>query len=41
MYDNTVKQLEQFDIPYNQLVMGKPLGIYVDADAIRTLDDVV
>lgn len=37
-YDLTVRQLKQVGVKYHQLVMGKPLGTYVDADAIRGLD---
>lgn len=32
-YDLTVSQLRRAGIRYHALVMGKPLGTYVDADA--------
>ena len=36
-YDLTVKQLNKVGIKYHQLLMGKPLGIYIDYDAKTTL----
>lgn len=36
-YDLTVKQLKRVGVKYHELVMGKPLGTYVDADARRDL----
>lgn len=38
-YDLTVRQLELAGIPYHQLVMGKPLGIYIDKDAKTSLKE--
>ena len=39
-YNITKKQLEKCRVKYHELVMGKPLGIYVDKEAIKTLEDV-
>jgi hydroxymethylpyrimidine pyrophosphatase-like HAD family hydrolase len=36
-YELTVKQLNMFGIRYNELIMGKPQGIYIDADSKKTL----
>lgn len=38
-YDETVKQLERCGIKYHELIMGKPIGIYVDVDKV-TFDDI-
>jgi len=38
-YEITLKQIKEFKIPYDEIVLGKPLGIYVDRDAITTLKD--
>lgn len=35
----TRQQLEEFGIKYHNLVMGKPLGVYVDRDAVNKLKD--
>jgi hydroxymethylpyrimidine pyrophosphatase-like HAD family hydrolase len=40
-YEMTVKQLRDLNVMYDQLVMGKPIGIYVDADAVRDLQDLL
>lgn len=40
-YEVTIKQLREIEIPFDQLVMGKPLGIYVDADAVTDLKDLL
>jgi hypothetical protein len=29
-YDVTKKQLASFDVMYHELIMGKPVGIYID-----------
>lgn len=39
-YDITISQLRQFEIPFDQLIMGKPLGIYIDKDAKTSLADI-
>lgn len=36
-YETTVYQLKSLKIKYHELIMGKPQGVYVDKDAIRTL----
>jgi hypothetical protein len=36
-YDITREQLKKIGLSYHELVMGKPQGIIVDADAIRNL----
>lgn len=33
-YDVTLKQLDKYGILYDQLIMGKPSGIVIDADAV-------
>jgi hydroxymethylpyrimidine pyrophosphatase-like HAD family hydrolase len=38
-YDITIKQLKEARIKYNQLVMGKPVGIYIDKDSYRSIKD--
>ena len=38
-YELTKKQLKQFKVRYDELVMGKPQGIYIDNDSRRTLKD--
>jgi hydroxymethylpyrimidine pyrophosphatase-like HAD family hydrolase len=38
-YEFTKHQLERFGIQYDELVMGKPQGIYVDIDSIKSLKD--
>lgn len=38
-YDFTKEQLSKFGIKYHELVMGKPQGIYVDKDAIKSLKE--
>jgi hydroxymethylpyrimidine pyrophosphatase-like HAD family hydrolase len=37
-YDMTKQQLKKAGIKYHELVMGKPQGVYVDADALLTLE---
>lgn len=32
-YDLTVNQLEYYNVLYNDLVMGKPVGTYIDKEA--------
>jgi hydroxymethylpyrimidine pyrophosphatase-like HAD family hydrolase len=39
-YDITVEQLKRHNIKYNELIMGKPLGIYVDKDSIKSLKEI-
>lgn len=36
-YDLTKEQLRIAGVKHHELVMGKPQGIYVDADALRSL----
>jgi hydroxymethylpyrimidine pyrophosphatase-like HAD family hydrolase len=38
-YDLTVEQLRAAGVCYNELVMGKPQGVYVDADAKTSMED--
>jgi hydroxymethylpyrimidine pyrophosphatase-like HAD family hydrolase len=38
-YDITIKQLKKAGVKYNQLVMGKPVGIYIDKDSYRSIKD--
>lgn len=40
-YYATKIQLEETDIKYHELVMGKPQGVYVDKDAIRSISEVL
>lgn len=35
----TKQQLDEFGIKYHTLVLGKPLGIYVDRDSVNKLKD--
>jgi len=37
LYSVTAKQLERWDVKYDKLIMGKPVGTYVDEDAL-TID---
>lgn len=39
-HEDTVRQLNGFGIPYDELMMGKPLGIYIDADCKKSLDEI-
>ena len=39
-YDFTVKQLKKHKIKYHELVMGKPQGIYIDADAYKSVEEI-
>jgi hypothetical protein len=39
-YEYTVKQLEDFDVNYDQLVMGKPQGIYIDRDSYKSIKEI-
>ena len=36
-YKCTKRQVVEAGIKHHELIMGKPLGIYVDADAVKTL----
>jgi hypothetical protein len=38
-YDDTIRQLRNLSIPFDELIMGKPLGIYIDADSKRSLHE--
>jgi hypothetical protein len=38
-YQFTKEQLASFDIQYDELVMGKPQGIYVDIDSCKSLKE--
>ena len=38
-YKFTKEQLAEAGIMYDELVMGKPQGIYVDLDAINTIEE--
>lgn len=40
VFKETVNQLKVACVKYHSLVMGKPLGIYVDKDSIKTLKDI-
>lgn len=35
-YEITKKQLEEFGVKYHELIMGKPPGIYIDRDALKS-----
>jgi acid phosphatase class B len=39
-YDITKEQLSKIKVKYHELIMGKPIGIYVDRDAITSLMEV-
>jgi hypothetical protein len=39
-YEITVSQSKNFGIKYHTLLLGKPIGIYIDADAKTTLKDI-
>lgn len=38
-YEITLQQLQKYGILYDELVMGKPQGIYIDADSCKSLED--
>jgi hypothetical protein len=38
IYDDTVVLLDHIGVKYHQLVMGKPVGKYIDADAKTSMD---
>lgn len=40
-FDMTVKQLKYYGVKYHTLVMGKPHGIQIDADASKSIEDVL
>ena len=40
-YDLTVRQLKKYGVKYNELIMGKPQGIIVDKDAIKTIEEAI
>ena len=37
----TVKQMKNYGVKYHALVMGKPIGVYIDKDAHTTAMDFV
>lgn len=39
-YDITKEQLAKIKVKYHELIMGKPLGIYIDKDAKITLAEI-
>ena len=39
-YEYTKQQMKKFNINYHELVMGKPQGIYIDKDSMRSLQEV-
>ena len=40
-YRQTKQQLESVGVKYHELVMGKPSGIYVDKDSVRSIGEVL
>ena len=38
-YEVTKLQLENYNIKYDELVMGKPVGIYIDKESHKSLKD--
>lgn len=38
-YDITKEQLEKGGVKYHELIMGKPVGIYIDADSLKSIKD--
>lgn len=36
-YEQTIKQLVDAGVEYDQLIMGKPLGQYIDTEAVGSL----
>lgn len=38
-YEITKQQLKQCRIKYTELIMGKPLGVWIDRDAIKSIKD--
>lgn len=38
-YDAVKGMLKRFGIKHNELVMGKPLGIYVDKDSYKSIKE--
>lgn len=38
-YDVTQRQLYRAGVNYNQLIMGKPQGIYIDKDSFQTIKE--
>ena len=37
LYDITIKQMKKYNIQFDQLVMGKPIGIYIDSDSEKSI----
>jgi hydroxymethylpyrimidine pyrophosphatase-like HAD family hydrolase len=40
-YEITVSQLEKAKVKYHELVMGKPIGIYIDKDAHMSMEGLI
>ena len=40
-YEKTKLQLDEIGIKYNELIMGKPQGIYIDKDSFKTLKEAI
>lgn len=40
-YDITIQQLKNYKIKYHHIVMGKPAGIYIDADCHKSIKEVI
>lgn len=40
-YDLTINQLEKLCVDYDELVMGKPQGIYIDKDSYKSINDYI
>ena len=38
-YETTKKQLKECGVKFHKLIMGKPIGIYIDKDSLKTLKD--
>ncbi len=38
-YKLTINQLKKFGIPFHELVMGKPQGVYIDKDSYKSIND--
>lgn len=40
-YEVTKAQLDKAKVKYNELVMGKPIGIYIDKDSKTTIEGLI
>jgi hydroxymethylpyrimidine pyrophosphatase-like HAD family hydrolase len=40
-YNFTINQLKEIGIRFDQLIMGKPQGIYIDKDSFKTLKEAI